>query len=250
MADVMFLVYFTCFCLYQDLVFCDEYGESGNQIKLNPFIHGKPEEILWTHNGNKVLEYDGKQMDTYGSFKDRVELDFETGQLTIIKLNNQDSGTYKSEIVISKKVHTSSHTLTVLDALPEPLVTCEVDETSNVKKLSCSVESQTEPSYEWSGSDVKQPGPTLVVNEQEENLNSVYTCTVKSKAGSRTTDFNLQDCATGRANPAVLVPVLIVILLLIILLAALAFYLYRRKRPQCKCHENIFNISPSKRIFS
>ncbi|XP_052420997.1 CD48 antigen-like [Carassius gibelio] len=250
MADVKFLVYFTCFCLYQDLVFCDDYGESGNKITLTPSIRGTPEEILWTHNGNKVLEYDGKQMETYGSFKDRVDLDFETGQLTIRKLNNQDSGTYQSDIVISKKVHTSSNTLTVWDALPEPLVTCEVNETSNVKKLFCSVESQTQPSYEWSGSDVKQPGPTLVVNEQEENLNSVYTCTVKNKVGSRTTDFNLQDCATGRANPAVLVPVLIVILLLIILFAVLTFYFYRRKRQQCKCHEKIFNISQSKHIFS
>lgn len=76
-------------------------------------------------------------------------------------------------------------------------MTCELDETSNLKKLSCSVESQTQPSYEWSGPDKKQSGPTLLVKEQEENRNSVYTCTVKNKAGSRTTDFTLQDCHTG-----------------------------------------------------
>ncbi|XP_042586592.1 lymphocyte function-associated antigen 3 isoform X3 [Cyprinus carpio] len=233
MAVVKVLVYVTCFSLYQDLVFCDDYVESGNKITLTPSIRGKPKEILWIHNGNKVLEYDGSEMATFGSFKRRVDLDFETGQLTISKLNSQDSGKYQSEIWINGIVQTSSHDLTVLDALPEPQVTCELDETSNLKKLSCSVVSQTQPSYEWSGPDVNQKGPTLLVNEQEENLNSVYTCTVKNKAGSRTTDFTLQDCHTGRASPAVLVPVLIVtVSVLIILLAVLAFYLIRRKKQQ------------------
>ncbi len=44
---------------------------------------------------------------------------------------------------------------------------------------------------------MKHSGPTLLVSEQEENRNSVYTCTVKDKSGSKTTYFNLQDCHTG-----------------------------------------------------
>ncbi|XP_043105268.1 lymphocyte function-associated antigen 3 isoform X2 [Puntigrus tetrazona] len=229
MAVMKFLVYFTCFFLSQGLVFGDDYGEIGNEITLTPSIRGKPEEILWTLNGNKVLEYDGSEVTKYGSFKDRVEVDFETGQLTIRKLNSQDSGRYRSEIWINKKAQVSSQNLIVLDALPEPRVTCEMDETTNVKTLSCSVKSQTQPSYEWIGPDVKQTGPTLLVNEQEENSNPIYSCTVKNKAGSRTTDFDLKDCHTGGVNLAVLVPVLIVILL-VILLALLALYLYRRRK--------------------
>ncbi|XP_050956617.1 SLAM family member 5-like isoform X3 [Labeo rohita] len=235
-----FLVYIPCFCSSQ--VLCDDYGESGNKITLTPIIRGKPEEILWTHNGNKVLEYDGRELVKYGSYKDRVDVDFETGQLTIRKLNSQDSGNYVSEIGINRKIQTTNHTLTVLDALPEPLVTCEVDETSHLKKLSCSVESQTQPSYEWSGPDIKQPGPTLLVDEQEEKQDSVYTCTVKNKAASRTRDFTLQDCHTGGVNPAVLVPVLIVAVLLITLLAVLALYFYRRKRQKCECDNLLINV--------
>ncbi|XP_073702279.1 CD48 antigen isoform X2 [Garra rufa] len=229
MAIITFTVYVICFCFAQ--VFCDDYGESGNKVTLPPIIRGKPEEILWTHNGNKVLEFDGSEVVKYGSFKDRVDVDFETGQLTIRKLNSQDSGKYQSEIWINGEAQISSHTLTVLDALSEPRVTCELDETLNVKKLSCSVESQTQPSYEWSGPDIKQPGPTLLVDEQEEKHDSVYTCTVKNKAASRTTDFTLQDCNTaGGGGPAVLVPVVIVPVLLIILLAVLALYFYRWKK--------------------
>lgn len=243
MAVIAFLVYITCFCLSQDFVFCNDYGESGNTITLTPIIHGKPEKILWRHNGNKVLEYDGSEVVKYGSFEDRVDVDFETGQLIIRKLNSQDSGKYQSEILINGIVQSSIHSLTVLDPLPDPRVTCEVDENSNVKKLSCSVESQTQPSYEWSWPGMKHSGPTLLVSEQEENRNSVYTCTVKDKSGSKTTYFNLQDCHTGRVSPAVLVPVLIVTVLLIILLAMLTLYLYRRKKQKCKCHENIQYIT-------
>lgn len=97
-----------------DLVFCDDYVESGNKITLTPSIRGKPEEILWIHNGNMVLEYDRSEVATFGSFKDRVYIDFETGQLTISKLNSQDSGKYQSEIWINGIVQTSSHDLTVL----------------------------------------------------------------------------------------------------------------------------------------
>lgn len=86
----------------------------------------------------------------------------------------------------------------VLDVLPEPQVTCEPDETSNVKKLSCSGESQTQLSYEWRGPDIKdQSGPELLVEEQEENRDSAYTCTVKNQAYSKSTDFTLRDCHTG-----------------------------------------------------
>lgn len=100
-----------------DFVFCDDYGEVGNEIILTPRIRGKPEEILWKHNENKVLEYDGSKVDEYGSFKDRVVVDFETGELTIRKLNSQDSGQYQADIVINGKVQSSSHTLTVLGKL-------------------------------------------------------------------------------------------------------------------------------------
>lgn len=86
----------------------------------------------------------------------------------------------------------------VLDVLPEPQVTCEPDETSNVKKLLCLSESRTQLRYEWRGANIKgQSGPELLVEGQEENLDSVYTCTVENQANSKSTDFTLRDCHTG-----------------------------------------------------
>ncbi|ROL53429.1 hypothetical protein DPX16_7029 [Anabarilius grahami] len=201
MAVTKTLVYITCLCFARDFVFCDDYEEIGKDFILTPRIRGKPEDILWKHNENKVLEYDGSKVDEYGSFRGRVVVDFETGQLTIQKLNSQDSGQYQADIVINGKVQSSSHTLTVLDALVEPQVSCELDETSDVKKLLCSVEPQTQLSYEWSGPNINgHSGPELVVDEQEENLDSVYTCTVKNRVNSKSTDFTLKDCHTGQGQ--------------------------------------------------
>ncbi|XP_051762686.1 dentin matrix acidic phosphoprotein 1-like isoform X2 [Ctenopharyngodon idella] len=241
MAVTRILIYISCLCFARDFVFCDDYEEIGNKITLTPRIRGKPEEILWKHNENKVLEYDGSEVVEYGSFKSRVVVDFETGELTIQKLSSQDSGQYQSDIVINGKVQSSSHTLTVLDALAEPHVSCELDETSNVKKLLCSVESQTQLSYEWSGPNINgHLGPELVVDKQEENLDSVYTCTVKNQVNSKSTNFTLEDCHTGREGSAVLVPVLIVTILLILLIA-LAIFLYalykRKKQKQARPSE-------------
>lgn len=120
------------------------------------------------------------------------------------------------------------------------------------------MESQAQPNYEWSGPNVKQLGLTRLVDEQEENRDRVYTCTLKNKAGSRTADFTLQDCRTGLlgnhstqylenlmymlyaissmvlfaggVSPPVLFPVLIVTVLLIFLFAVVALNLYRRKK--------------------
>ncbi|XP_067265642.1 protein starmaker-like isoform X1 [Chanodichthys erythropterus] len=236
MAVTKTLFYIACLCFARDFVFCDDYEEVGNEIILTPRIRGKPEEILWKHNENKVLEYDGSKVDEYGSFKDRVVVDFETGELTIRKLNSQDSGQYQADIVINGKVQSSSHTLTVLEVLLEPHVSCELDETSDVKKLLCSVESQTLISYEWSGPNINgHSGHELAVDKQKENLDSVYTCTVNNRVNSKSTDFTLKDCHTGREGSVVLVPVLIVTALLLIGLIALAVFLYivyRRKKQQ------------------
>ncbi|XP_048048682.1 lymphocyte function-associated antigen 3 isoform X2 [Megalobrama amblycephala] len=242
MAVTKTLVYIACLCFARDFVFCDDYEEVGNEIILTPRIRGKPEDILWKHNDNKVLEYDGSKVDEYGSFRGRVVVDFETGELTIRKLNSQDSGQYQADIVINGKVQSSSHTLTVLDALVEPQVNCELDEISDVKKLLCSVESQTLISYEWSGPNINvHSGHELVVDKQEENLDSVYTCTVKNRVNRKSTDFTLKDCHTGREGSAVLVPVLIVTALLLIVLIALAVFLYivyRRKKQKLRSSES------------
>ncbi|XP_056320775.1 glutamic acid-rich protein-like [Danio aesculapii] len=221
---VRVLLFFTCLC-FHDFVFCEEYAEMGGLITFSPSIRGKPVEILWKHNGDKVVEYDNSEMEEYGSFKDRVELDFETGQLTIKKLTSQDGGQYQSDITINGKVQSSRHTLTVLDVLPDPRVTCEVNEASNLQELLCSVDYKTPLLYKWSGPNmIDHPGVKLIIDEQQKNSDSIYTCTVKNEVSSKTIDFNLQDCITGGVKLEVILPVLTVIILILIIILAIFIY--------------------------
>lgn len=105
-------------------------------MTLKPNIQGKPQEILWKHNGNMIVEYDESQMMEYGSFKGRVVLDFETGQLTIRDLNIHDSGQYQSEILINGKIQSSRQNVTVLGkfftAYTSPIMKSYMQESNSV----------------------------------------------------------------------------------------------------------------------
>lgn len=74
------------------------YGLKGQQGQLDPVVTGKPDEILWKHNGNKVVEFSGTAEHVYGSYEGRVTLDRLTAQLQISDLGLDDSGKYELEI--------------------------------------------------------------------------------------------------------------------------------------------------------
>lgn len=83
-------------------------------MTLNPNIHGKPEEILWTFNGNKVAEHDLTKFQDYGQFKGRSGIEITTGQLTVRNMTSQDSGIYKSEIQIDGEQQNSKNEVQVI----------------------------------------------------------------------------------------------------------------------------------------
>ena len=57
--------------------------------------------ILWKHGLNKATEWDlgfGPDVDYYRTYRDRTELDKETGQLVINNMTIEDIGEYSVEI--------------------------------------------------------------------------------------------------------------------------------------------------------
>ena len=57
--------------------------------------------ILWKHGPNKAAEWDlgfGPDVEYYGTFKKRTELDKETGQLVINNMTINDTGEYSVHI--------------------------------------------------------------------------------------------------------------------------------------------------------
>ncbi|XP_038863017.1 spore wall protein 2-like isoform X2 [Salvelinus namaycush] len=214
-----------------------QYGGLGGEITLTPKVSGQPQDILWKHNGNKVVEFDGSQNVEYGRYKGRTILDWGSGALTVKGLTDADSGPYELEAVVKGKLQYSQHEVDVIDNVAQPSVTCVVDNTTpeNMDRtLLCSADLQPLTQFIWripEGSE--SPGPELFIpggeNQDSENQESVYTCVVKNPVSERTAEFTLKDCYTEEGSSSVLAVVLS-ILLLLVLVAVLAFLLWYWKK--------------------
>ncbi|KAK7168539.1 hypothetical protein R3I93_004758 [Phoxinus phoxinus] len=185
-----------CICLILSRLFnavtSIVYIENGTRLSLNPNIQEKPEDILWTHNGNKVAEHELNHFQDYGQFRGRSEIDVSSGQLTVHNMTRLDNGIYRSVIQINGKLQSSENEVEVIDAVPQPNVTCKLNNIS--RALFCSVSSQSNVSYEWTGSGSAQVGQELHIRREEPD--SVYTCTVKNAVSQKSSRFSLRDCLT------------------------------------------------------
>ncbi|XP_052461545.1 CD48 antigen-like [Carassius gibelio] len=204
------------------------FVENGNNLTLNPNISGKPEDILWTFNENKVAEYDLNEFKAYGQFKGRSWIEITTGQLIVRHMTSQDSGIYRSEIQIDGKYQKSENEVQVIDALQEPVVTCKLMTES--KTLFCSASSNSTISFEWTGSNSIQHSKQELNISKEEKPDAVFTCTVKNEVSQKNTSFTLKDCNTDDPQSDMNTMLSLVIIGAIILgIAAVFIYLIHKK---------------------
>ena len=84
-------------------------------LSLQPLVEGELEDILWRHNGNKMVEWDKKagNVREYLKFKGRIKLDVKTGDATIINLAKDDSGLYDADIIIQGRLISIKHRVKV-----------------------------------------------------------------------------------------------------------------------------------------
>lgn len=90
------------------------YKFQGQQIQWPPVVTKPPKEILWKHNSNKVVEFDGTVDYVYGSYVGRVTLNKLTAQLQINDLRLEDSGKYESEVYLEERWQETSFELQVI----------------------------------------------------------------------------------------------------------------------------------------
>lgn len=84
---------------------------------MKPDIAGHPDRILWKYNGNKVVEFNGKEQKEFSPYENRITLDWVSAELDISDLRFEDSGNYELEVHINKALHRSFHKLEVIGAL-------------------------------------------------------------------------------------------------------------------------------------
>ncbi|XP_051763076.1 SLAM family member 5 [Ctenopharyngodon idella] len=228
------------------------YVENGKSLTLNPNIQGTPEDILWTYNGNKVAEHDLTEFQDYGPFRGRSEIEISTGQLTVHHMTSNDSGIYRSVIQINGKLQNSDNEVKVIDAVQEPNVTCKLNNIS--RTLSCSVSSQFNVSYEWTGPGAAQQSGQELHISKEEKPDSVYTCTVKNEVSQKSSSFTVKDCDTDEppSEQNIILPVILAaiatVILGIVAPVAIYFILQKRKKEDEKgTKNNLMEMSEPKK---
>ncbi|XP_057192859.1 uncharacterized protein DDB_G0290301 isoform X2 [Triplophysa rosa] len=221
------------------LISCVLYFENGKSLILDPDMKGTPEDILWTFNGNKLAEQDLNEFQDYGQFVKRTEIDIPTGRLRVHRMTRDDSGFYKAMIQIDGKLQYFGVDVEVIDGVPEPQVTCELNSSSQSRQLFCSMPDEIMVTYTWTGPDVLLAGQTLEIDKDEPS-DSVYICTVKNPVSQKSNSIILKDCITDGFNlHPIIIPLVTIGVILIAGALALVMYLrcWRNKSKQMSPEE-------------
>ncbi|XP_035264758.1 hemicentin-2-like isoform X2 [Anguilla anguilla] len=204
--------------------------QSNGNFTLQPNVQSPPEDILWTWNENKVVEFYQEEMVEYGQFKRRTILDLTTGALTLTNLTEADSGEYVGELQIKGNLVKYRQVVKVFDAVGKPAVTCQVNGSSVT--LLCSGGDRPSTQYRWEGPAIDpQPGSQLKI-EAAESSDAVYTCVLHNPVGESRTDFPVKSCFPAPGSSSVVISVVLVLFLIFIIVGLLLFYykkFYKKK---------------------
>ncbi|XP_053482823.1 uncharacterized protein LOC128608797 isoform X2 [Ictalurus furcatus] len=212
------LVYFIIFSV--DYVYSEDI-KAGTNHTFRPSIRGTIESIDWRYNGNLVVDWDSGNEPSWYRFKERASLDIKTGDLTL-QLKKEDSGLFKGQFQVDGVLHYSERTITVIDPVPKPKVTCEQNDV-NITLL-CSVDPSVQAEFTWSGPNgLSQSGNSLHITKENDD-ERVYFCTAKNKVSYSETEFSLKMCHQKDGGQdafpiGVIVGVLVVLVLIGLVLA-------------------------------
>ncbi|CAB1442724.1 unnamed protein product [Pleuronectes platessa] len=130
------------------------YFEEGKPLVLTPPRQGSViTSVVWQVNGNLVLEWVNiNDIEFFGSFKGRTELNLSTAQLTVNNAKQSDGGEYRVEI--NNQQQSQVYTAKVIKRVTKPKVvvrTPSCDPTSQECTLTCQGDpAGTHPlTYSW-----------------------------------------------------------------------------------------------------
>nr|XP_046259817.1 dentin sialophosphoprotein-like isoform X11 [Scatophagus argus] len=212
------------------------YALQGQEVKLTPNVPEGPDEILWKHNGNKVVEFNGNVEEVYGSFENRITLDWKYAELSITQLSFEDSGDYDLEVYLNTQLHHSRHKLEVIDKVAKPTISCHMNNgtSSHISgTLLCAAEPrrpQNLMKFEWSSKGKVQPGPQLVISLGGEYDDEVHICRVSNPLSTETATFTSKDCYPVKSSSAALIASLVIIFIALIAVALGILICYRTRK--------------------
>ncbi|XP_028292907.1 uncharacterized protein LOC114455726 isoform X2 [Gouania willdenowi] len=220
-----------------------KYALLGDKVSLNPKIDVSPEgiHVLWKHNGDKVVEFNGHEERVYGSYENRVTLDWHSADLGIGDLRYEDTGEYELEIHRSKILHRSKHKLEVIEQVSMPTISCEINDDSRSDTseqqatLTCSAKttkSHPVTHVEWNSHGIPEPGPNLTISLGLQHNEEVYSCTVKNPLTNQTATFTAKECYDDTSQVVCTIAVICAAVIAAIA-AALAVVFCKLKQKAC-----------------
>uniref|UniRef100_A0AAY4EV08 Ig-like domain-containing protein n=1 Tax=Denticeps clupeoides TaxID=299321 RepID=A0AAY4EV08_9TELE len=209
------------------------HAETNRNLLLYPNIRGNKEYILWKHKGNKMVEWDRTRprISEYLQFKQRTQLNTETGDVTVSRVTPADSGLYEAEIIIDRKIKRFTQQVDVIDPVRNTRISCDV--TGSTVTLLCEADGPL-LSYSWTGPGLQNPENRNPIQISGENLGSSYTCLVKNPVSEEKQSYTAGDCSTRDRTIFLVGSVVGSLLLLLILLVLVLVVLLVFKRPQSR----------------
>ncbi|KAM9342190.1 uncharacterized protein KZ484_014829 isoform 2-T2 [Pholidichthys leucotaenia] len=216
------------------------YALLGTEVHFGTGITQQPDEILWKHNGDKVVDFNGQEEKIFPPYENRITLDWSSADLNITGLTHEDSGVYTVEVhsqKAGKVLDRRNFKLEVIAKVPKPTISCEVNNSSSSEKqatLQCSAASSQSPSllkFEWSSYGKSQPDSKLTIDLGDEHDEKVYNCTVSNRLTKETTAFTAKECyPEGSSSGPVVEIIAVVIVLLILFVLSGAVWMYIKKK--------------------
>ncbi|XP_029979877.1 uncharacterized protein LOC115411814 isoform X2 [Sphaeramia orbicularis] len=240
MAHRNFILLILNFCLVAGQT--SQYVLKGTEAKLLPSkTVSQPEEILWKHDGDKVIEFDGSEEKVFGQYENRVTLLWDSAELIIADVRYEDSGLYELDAFIKGKLHHFDFRLTVIDKVTKPVVSCKLmDEslhnTSGPQaRLMCSSGSEQpqDLKFKWHSNGKEQPGQELTISVGDKHDDDEHSCTVSNVVHTETTTFTTKECYPEESSALTVSLVVALVLLLVFAICAALFYFRERLLQAC-----------------
>ncbi|XP_036439313.1 Fc receptor-like protein 5 [Colossoma macropomum] len=183
----------------------------GNTVTLHTGITGvQSDQIMWLYESENVdlrrvdsLVIRGEIItDSYSErFRDRLQLDRNSGSLTITNINREDSGVYMLQISC-ESVSAWSFSVNVYAPVSKPIIKIKLEKCSVSRRdlyfLLCSVENGKDVSLSWY--EEKERISSISSSDSSERLylplnvtnpnNSTYTCVAANPVSNQTTQLN------------------------------------------------------------
>ncbi|XP_055017491.1 signaling lymphocytic activation molecule-like [Boleophthalmus pectinirostris] len=208
------------------------YVLKGREFILTPAVNKPPDDILWKHNEDKVITFDGTDERVFEPYHGRVTLSRDTATLTISDIRYEDSGEYVLDAIIGVRLHRSQYMLKVLDEVSKPVIRCEMNSTKQNSTitsatLSCSSPSNTPEAltFIWSLEGQSELGQTLPIALGNGHDDITYSCTANNPLQEETSTFKAKDCYTAEGTQEHLSIVLPIVIVSIILLVVGVFFI-------------------------